>query len=307
MNRLANESSPYLLQHAANPVDWYPWGDEAFQAAKDRDCPIFLSVGYSACHWCHVMEHESFDNTDIAALMNDRFVNIKIDREERPDLDQIYMNSVMAMTGRGGWPMSVFLTHELKPFYCGTYWPPEARMGMPGFRQILTKISEAWRQRREDLEGSSGELADAVAKMSQPAGAAGSCDEALLHSAMGDLLQAADGTYGGFGSAPKFPHPMDLRVLLRCWKRFNNSDALHVVKLSCDRMAAGGIYDHLGGGFARYSTDATWLVPHFEKMLYDNALLTSVYAEAFVATGEAEYEPPTTACKQIKRQARWLR
>ncbi|APZ94387.1 thioredoxin domain-containing protein [Fuerstiella marisgermanici] len=290
MNRLAHESSPYLLQHAANPVDWYPWGDEAFQAAKDRDCPIFLSIGYSACHWCHVMEHESFDNVDIAALMNERFVNIKIDREERPDLDQIYMNSVMAMTGRGGWPMSVFLTHELKPFFSGTYWPPEAKMGMPGFRQILTKISDAWQQRRSDVEGSSGELADIVAKMSQPGGANGSCDEALLHSAMGDLLQAADGTYGGFGSAPKFPHPMDLRLLLRCWKRFNNSDAVHVVKLSCDRMAAGGIYDHLGGGFARYSTDARWLAPHFEKMLYDNGLLTSVYAEAFVATKEPEYE-----------------
>ncbi|MEQ9411911.1 MAG: thioredoxin domain-containing protein [Fuerstiella sp.] len=290
MNRLAHESSPYLLQHASNPVDWYPWCDEAFETARQRNCPIFLSIGYSACHWCHVMEHESFDNPRIAALMNENFVNIKVDREERPDLDQIYMSSVMAMTGRGGWPMSVFLTHELKPFFCGTYWPPEARMGMPGFYQILTKISHAWQTRRQDIEGSSQELASAVQQMTQPRGEPGTPDESLLQAAMSDLLQAADGTFGGFGSAPKFPHPMDLRVLLRCATRFDNTDAQHVVRLTCDRMASGGIYDHLGGGFARYATDARWLVPHFEKMLYDNGLLLSVYAEAFQATREPEYK-----------------
>lgn len=289
MNRLASESSPYLLQHASNPVDWYPWGEEAIQAAKDRDCPIFLSIGYSACHWCHVMEHESFDNAQIAEFMNAHFVNIKVDREERPDLDQIYMSSVLAMTGRGGWPMSVFLTHDLKPFFCGTYWPPEARMGMPGFRQILTRLRDAWHDRRKDIEHTSGELAAAVQKMNRPQGQSGRPDEALLNAAMGDLLQAADGTFGGFGSAPKFPHTMDLRLLLRCAYRFQSKEALHVVRLSCDRMAAGGIYDHLGGGFARYSTDAKWLVPHFEKMLYDNALLTTVYAEALQATEQAEY------------------
>lgn len=289
MNRLANESSPYLLQHARNPVNWFPWGEEAFAEAKERNVPIFLSVGYSACHWCHVMEHESFDNPAIAALMNEHFVNIKVDREERPDLDQIYMNAVMAMTRRGGWPMSVFLTHDLKPFFCGTYWPPEARMNMPGFRQILMKLTEAWQTRRNDIEGSAEELADAVRRMSKPRGATGLPDCRLIQSAMGDLLQAADGQYGGFGSAPKFPHPMDLRLLLRCAKRFGSADALHVVRLTCDRMAAGGIYDHLGGGFARYSTDTRWLVPHFEKMLYDNALLTTVYAELFQETGEVEY------------------
>ena len=289
MNRLAEASSPYLQQHASNPVDWYPWCEEAFEAAEGRGVPVFLSIGYSACHWCHVMEHESFDNESIASLMNERFVNIKVDREERPDLDQIYMSAVMAMNGHGGWPMSVFLNHDRKPFYSGTYWPPESRMNMPGFRQILTKVSEAWRDRREAVDESAEDLARAISAMTRPRGDKGQPDEGLLHGAMGDLLQAADGTYGGFGGAPKFPHPMDLRLLLRCGKRFNNRDATRIVKLSCDRMAAGGIYDHLGGGFARYATDSKWLVPHFEKMLYDNALLTTVYVEAYQETGEPEY------------------
>ncbi|MCA9086525.1 MAG: thioredoxin domain-containing protein, partial [Planctomycetaceae bacterium] len=290
MNRLANESSPYLLQHASNPVDWFPWGDEAFQEARTSNRPIFLSIGYSACHWCHVMEHESFDNPDIAALMNERFVNIKVDREERPDLDQIYMSAVMAMTSRGGWPMSVFLTHDLKPFYGGTYWPPESRMGLPGFRQVLLSISDAWKNRPEQVESSSSELATAVSRMCQPRGEVARPENDLLKSAMHNLLHAADSQFGGFGSAPKFPHPMDLRLLLRCHLRFNSSEALHVVRLTCDRMAAGGIYDHLGGGFARYSTDARWLVPHFEKMLYDNALLVLVYTELFQVTGDPEYQ-----------------
>ncbi len=290
MNRLASESSPYLLQHASNPVDWFPWGEEAFAVARERDCPVFLSIGYSACHWCHVMEHESFDNEAIASLMNESFVNIKVDREERPDLDQIYMSSVMALTGRGGWPMSVFLTPDQKPFFCGTYWPPDPRMGMPGFRQIVSKIAVAWRDRRSDILDNSEQLTTAVRQMSVPAGNAGEPDDTLLRSAMSDLLQAADSRFGGFGSAPKFPHPMDLRLLLRLWVRFGSRDALHVAQLACDRMAAGGIYDHLGGGFHRYSTDAKWLVPHFEKMLYDNALLTSTYAELLQITGSPEHE-----------------
>lgn len=289
MNRLANESSPYLQQHASNPVDWYPWGEEAIELAVERDWPIFLSIGYSACHWCHVMEHESFSNVEIAELMNRGFINIKIDREERPDLDQIYMNSVMALTGRGGWPMSVFLTPDLKPFFCGTYWPPEARINMPGFRQILTQLRAAWDQRRDDINSNAGQLAEAVVQLSQPQGQPGTPDAGLIKSAGQTLLQAFDREFGGFGAAPKFPHPMDLRVLMRCWQSDGKAEMLEAVQVSCDRMAAGGIYDHLGGGFHRYSTDARWLVPHFEKMLYDNGLLTSVYVELLQITGVDRY------------------
>ncbi|QDT47336.1 Glycosyl Hydrolase Family 88 [Symmachiella dynata] len=288
-NRLSGETSPYLLQHAYNPVDWYPWGEEAIQKARDEDRPIFLSIGYSACHWCHVMEHESFENAAIAAVMNERFVNIKVDREERPDLDQIYMNAVQLMTGRGGWPMSVFLTPDLKPFYGGTYFPPEARMGMPGFPDILVRVSEVWQERREELLESAEKLTAAISDMVPPAAADAAPGEETLRSAMQALLRSSDGTHGGFGAAPKFPHPMDIRLLLRCWQRFQNEEALDVVKLALDKMAAGGIYDQLGGGFHRYSTDHRWLVPHFEKMLYDNALLTSSYVEAYQATGDADY------------------
>ena len=284
-NSLGSETSPYLLQHAFNPVDWFPWGDEALSRAKQFSKPIFLSIGYSACHWCHVMEHESFENDDIAALMSDLFVCIKVDREERPDLDQIYMSAVQTMTGRGGWPMSVFLTPDLRPFFGGTYWPPTSRMGMPGFRDILKGVADAWNNRRDDVLRSAEELTGEVVRAASESLPRSVLNLATLRGAMGQILQRVDWQQGGFGGAPKFPHPMDLRVLLRCWQRFGEQEALDAVRLTLDKMANGGIYDQLGGGFHRYSTDAQWLAPHFEKMLYDNALLVPVYLEAFQATG----------------------
>ena len=288
-NRLGGETSPYLLQHALNPVDWFPWGEEALSLAKQLNKPIFLSIGYSACHWCHVMEHESFENAEIAKLMNEHFVCIKVDREERPDLDQIYMTAVQIMTGRGGWPMSVFLTPDLRPFFGGTYWPPFARMNMPGFRDVLAGVNEAWKNRRDDVLRSAGELTDElVTSASRLLPRSGMTLETLRHG-KNELLRIADRKNGGFGGAPKFPHPMDLRLLLRSWKRFGDAETLDVVRLTLDKMAAGGIYDHLGGGFHRYSTDGHWLAPHFEKMLYDNALLTTAYLEAFQATGNPDY------------------
>ncbi|MCA9075390.1 MAG: thioredoxin domain-containing protein [Planctomycetaceae bacterium] len=317
-NRLIDESSPYLLQHAYNPVDWHPWGEEAFALAVEQDKPVFLSVGYSACHWCHVMEHESFESDEIAALMNEHFINIKVDREERPDVDQIYMSAVQLMTQRGGWPMSVFLTPDKRPFYGGTYWPPTSRMGMPGFREILLKIHEVWTDSRDEVTTSATSLVEAVNRMAAPAFERSALNESVLRNAMYELLKSADRRHGGFGGAPKFPHPMDVRVLLRCWKRFGGtasagdarteiasghaaeavareaSEALDVVTLTLDKMARGGIYDHLGGGFHRYSTDARWLVPHFEKMLYDNALLVPAYLElgqAMQSDGSAEPWP----------------
>ncbi|HLJ11437.1 MAG TPA: thioredoxin domain-containing protein [Planctomycetaceae bacterium] len=288
-NRLIHETSPYLRQHAHNPVDWRPWDPEALQAARDLDRPIFLSIGYSACHWCHVMEHESFEDESIAALMNEHFVCIKVDREERPDLDQIYMNAVQLMTRRGGWPMSVFLTPELQPFFGGTYWPPESRMGMPGFRDILREVHKAWTTRRGDVAQTAHELTTHVRGIARMLGDSTDLGESLLRHGMQRLIEIADRRYGGFGGAPKFPHATDLRLLLRCWSRFSEADALAVARLTLDKMAAGGIYDHLGGGFHRYSTDERWLAPHFEKMLYDNALLVPAYLEAFQATGEQEY------------------
>ncbi|GAB4144140.1 MAG: thioredoxin domain-containing protein [Planctomycetaceae bacterium] len=288
-NRLIHESSPYLRQHAFNPVDWYPWGEEALQLARESNRPIFLSIGYSACHWCHVMEHESFENADIAAFMNANFVNIKVDREERPDLDRIYMNSVLAITGRGGWPMSVFLAPDMRPFYGGTYWPPFSRMGMPGFRDVLQKVASAWQTDREKLLAGAEELTEAVQQMSQPRTGEGQPDESLLKVAMETLVDATDWVHGGFGAAPKFPHPMDLRVLLRCAKRFDHQDAGEAVQITLDKMATGGIYDQLAGGFHRYSTDAHWLVPHFEKMLYDNALLVPAYLESAQSTGNVRH------------------
>ena len=288
-NRLARETSPYLQQHAYNPVDWYPWGSEAIETAAKLDRPIFVSIGYSACHWCHVMEHESFEDPGIAALMNDHFINVKVDREERPDLDQIYMSAVTALTGRGGWPMSVFLTPKLEPFYGGTYWPPDSRMGMPGFREVLRQIHAAWINRRDDVESGARELTDAIVEMSRTNSPPQPLDVSLLEVGQATRLRAADRAHGGFGGAPKFPHPMDLRLLLRTAKRFGTAEALEVTQLTFDKMAAGGIYDHLGGGFHRYSTDARWLVPHFEKMLYDNALLTTAYVEAFQVTHEPRY------------------
>jgi uncharacterized protein len=289
-NRLAHETSPYLLQHRDNPVDWYPWGEEALARSKREEKPIFLSIGYSACHWCHVMEHESFENEAIAKLLNDNFVAIKVDREERPDLDQIYMNAVQMLTGHGGWPMSVFLTPELKPFYGGTYWPPSESRGMPGFDQILNAVAEAWKHRREQALAGAEQLTAELQKIAQVGGGeTAELSRKLIDGAISQLGRAFDSTYGGFGQAPKFPHPMDLQLLLREAHRTGKSGYLEMVRLTLDRMAAGGIYDHLGGGFARYSVDARWLVPHFEKMLYDNALLSNAYLDAFLLTGHEDY------------------
>jgi hypothetical protein len=289
MNRLAGETSPYLLQHQANPVDWYPWGPEALERAKQEQKPIFLSIGYSACHWCHVMEHESFENPAIARLMNDNFVCIKVDREERPDLDHIYMNAVQLMTGRGGWPMSVFLTPELQPFYGGTYWPPTGRMGMPGFDQVLTAVANAWQERRQQAIEQAAELTGHISRMVELPISSGELSHQLIDAAGAALERSFDFYHGGFGGAPKFPHPMDLQVLLRLWRRHRRSGLLEMVTTTLDKMAAGGIYDHLGGGFHRYSVDERWLVPHFEKMLYDNSLLATAYTEGFLATGNADY------------------
>jgi uncharacterized protein YyaL (SSP411 family) len=288
-NRLAGETSPYLLQHAANPVDWYPWGEEAMEKARSENKPIFLSIGYSACHWCHVMEHESFENPQIAALMNEHFVNIKVDREERPDLDQIYMSAVMAMTGQGGWPMSVFLTPERKPFFGGTYFPPTDSRGMAGFPRVLSSVQKAWEERREEITESAAEMTEQLRTFGAITKGSGPLDFKLLDQAARTLMRNFDPLHGGFGRAPKFPHPMDLRVLLRHHLRTKDDQALHVVRHTLDKMARGGIYDHLGGGFARYSTDERWLAPHFEKMLYDNALLCSVYLEALQVTGDAGF------------------
>lgn len=291
-NHLAQEISPYLLQHTDNPVEWFPWGPEALNRAREHDKPIFLSIGYSACHWCHVMAHESFEDPGIAALLNQEFVPIKVDREERPELDQLYMEAVQIMTGHGGWPLSVFLTPSQEPFYGGTYWPPRARGGMPGFEQVLLAVAEAWRNRRDEAVVHAQRLAQLLRDTSlttvaeQPAGQRA---ELLLEGAEAALCHSFDPHFGGFGSAPKFPHPLDLRLLLRRWRRTNSTPLLTMVTATLNQMAAGGIYDHVGGGFHRYSTDARWLVPHFEKMLYDNALLAVSYLEAWQVTGNEAY------------------
>jgi uncharacterized protein len=289
MNRLAEEISPYLLQHAHNPVHWFPWGPEALGKAKLEQKPIFLSIGYSACHWCHVMERESFENDAIAERLNDAFVSIKVDREERPDLDQIYMAAVQAMTGRGGWPMSVFLTPDLQPFYGGTYWPQTARMGMPGFDQVLEAVADAWRNRRETVVEQASQLTAEIRRAGEMRLEPRPLQAQTLATAEAAIERAFDHQHGGFGGAPKFPHPMDLRVLLRRWRRAPRDGILKMVTLTLDKMAAGGMYDQLGGGFHRYSVDDRWLVPHFEKMLYDNALLSAAYVEAYQATGQADY------------------
>ncbi len=287
-NHLVNETSPYLLQHASNPVDWHSWGPESLALSKKLNKPIFLSIGYSACHWCHVMEHESFENETIAKLLNEKFVCIKVDREERPDLDQIYMNAVQMMTGRGGWPMSVFLTPELKPFYAGTYWPAKRSRGMPGFDEVIVGVSHAWETKREAVVSTSNKLTEELGKIDQRE-SSGVLSGKLIAGAAEHFRRTFDNTFGGFGSAPKFPSPMGLQLLLRYWHRKRDKHALEMVTVTLDRMAAGGIYDHLGGGFARYSVDARWLVPHFEKMLYDNAQLATTYVEAYQATGNESY------------------
>ena len=282
MNRLAAETSPYLLQHAANPVEWYPWGEEAFARARSEDKPILLSVGYAACHWCHVMEHESFEDERTAAVMNEHFVNVKVDREERPDVDGLYMDAVVSMTGHGGWPMTVFLTPEGKPFYGGTYFPPEPRLNMPAFTEVLLAVAEAYRSRREDVERQAGALVDAIQEASARRPSAEPLESGLLVGAVSALGRQFDPVQGGFGGAPKFPPASTLEFLLRTGR----DDALHMVGLTLDRMSAGGMYDLVGGGFHRYSVDGEWLVPHFEKMLYDNAQLASVYLHAWAAAGE---------------------
>lgn len=288
-NRLINETSPYLLQHAHNPVDWYPWGDEALEKARTDNMPILLSIGYSACHWCHVMERESFENEEIAKLMNDNFINIKVDREERPDLDQIYMNAVQLMTRHGGWPMTVFLTPEGVPFYGGTYFPPEDRYNMPGFPRILIAISEAYRTRPDEVTETAVSMLSELRRMDAARESRESISIELLDKAYNQLARGYDKTHGGFGSAPKFPAPMNLEFLLRYFYRTGNLEAFQMVEHTARRMAEGGMYDQLGGGFHRYATDACWLVPHFEKMLYDNALLTPLYLHLFQQTGEDFY------------------
>jgi uncharacterized protein len=294
VNRLAAETSPYLLQHADNPVDWYPWGEEAFARARAEDLPVLLSVGYAACHWCHVMEHESFEDEEIARLMNERFVPVKVDREERPDVDGLYMDAVVAMTGHGGWPMTVFLTPDGRPFYGGTYFPPEPRQGMPSFLQVLEAVSEAFRARRSDLEQQADVLVDAIRKASERAPSAEPLTSGLLSGVLPALRRVFDPREGGFGPAPKFPAASTIDLLLRLHAANGDGEALSMARLTLDKMAEGGMYDLLGGGFHRYSVDAHWLVPHFEKMLYDNALLASAYLHAWLVTGEERYRRVTT-------------
>jgi hypothetical protein len=288
-NRLASETSPYLLQHAHNPVDWYPWGPEAFELARREDRPVLLSVGYSACHWCHVMERESFENDEIAALMNRLFVSIKVDREERPDVDQIYMQAVQSMTGRGGWPMTVFLTPDGVPFYGGTYFPPVDRHGLPAFPRLLQSIADAYHGRRGEVLESGRQLVESMRQSERLTRSASLLTREVLVGAYLGLSAEFDERDGGLGQAPKFPQPMAWEAILRVWKRTGDARALHMLRHTLARMARGGIYDQLGGGFHRYSVDGQWLVPHFEKMLYDNAQLASLYLHVWLATGEAEY------------------
>ncbi|MFO7321789.1 MAG: thioredoxin domain-containing protein [Chloroflexota bacterium] len=288
MNRLQYETSPYLRQHAGNPVDWYPWGEEALERARADDKPILLSVGYSACHWCHVMAHESFEDPATAKLMNDLYVNVKVDREERPDVDDIYMQAVQAMTGQGGWPMTVFLLPDGRPFYGGTYFPPEPRHGMPSFRQILLGVADAYNNRREEVERAAEQLTQTLNRdILGIGGDETALTRELLDSAIDNFARNFDSTHGGFAGAPKFPNPMNLEYLLRSYERTGDRRALDMVTLTLRKMARGGIYDQIGGGFHRYSVDAIWLVPHFEKMLYDNAQLSRLYLHAYQATGDA--------------------
>jgi uncharacterized protein YyaL (SSP411 family) len=290
-NRLAREKSPYLLQHQHNPVDWYAWGDEAFARAREENRPIFLSIGYSTCHWCHVMERESFENPEVAAFLNAHFVSIKVDREERPDVDKIYMTFVQATSGQGGWPLNVFLTPELKPFFGGTYFPPDSRYGRPGLLQLLRQVHELWQTRRAVLANSAADIHARLEELSVSGDRLSGLvlTAAVVRDAGARLKQTYDAQHGGFGPAPKFPQPSQPQLLLRSATRFRDAEAVRMVLDTCDRMAAGGIHDHLGGGFARYSVDAEWLVPHFEKMLYDNAQLAQLYLDACLVSGETRY------------------
>jgi uncharacterized protein YyaL (SSP411 family) len=306
MNRLADETSPYLKQHKDNPVDWYPWGEEAFARAQAEDRPILLSVGYAACHWCHVMAHESFEDQATAEVMNDLFVNVKVDREERPDVDAIYMEAVQALSGHGGWPMTVFLTPDGRPFFGGTYFPKTARQGLPSFTEVCQAMSAVWHERRDDVLTQATELTTALGRSGQIA----STGEPLpgpeaLAAARNILLQRFDNRWGGFGGAPKFPQPDLLEMLLRAYLRDGSEDTLGMVTVTLDAMAAGGMYDHLGGGFARYSTDDRWLVPHFEKMLTDQGLLVAVYLHAWKVTGEDRFlQVLTETIEYVRRDLR---
>ena len=289
-NRLIHETSPYLLQHAHNPVDWYPWSEEAFEKAKKENKPVLLSIGYSACHWCHVMERESFENEKIAALMNELFVNIKVDREERPDLDEIYMNAVQMLTGRGGWPMTMFLTPEGKPFYGGTYFPPEDRQGMPGFPRILQGVAQAYRERPADVEKSVGQILETLHHMAESQPSENDFAPGIIAESCEKIARAYDSENGGLGQAPKFPNPGVYELFLRYYSESGDERYLTMVAQTLSKMAQGGIYDHVGGGFHRYSVDAKWLVPHFEKMLYDNAQLLRIYSQAYLITREPLYK-----------------
>ena len=280
-NRLSLETSPYLLQHKNNPVDWFPWSEEALTAAKVLDKPILLSIGYSACHWCHVMERESFENAGIAVLMNENFINIKVDREERPDLDSIYMSAVQSIAGHGGWPLPVFLTPEGKPFHGGTYFPPVDRQGMPGFPKVLEAVSNAYKNQREQIESASDRLVDHIKAFTKFPDSELEISDNISKTAYEDIESQVDMIHGGLKGAPKFPQPMIYEFLLKHHARTNHAESLSIVTKTLDKMAYGGIYDHLGGGFHRYSTDAVWLVPHFEKMLYYNALLVRLYLHAY--------------------------
>ncbi|MCX7877109.1 MAG: thioredoxin domain-containing protein, partial [Ignavibacteria bacterium] len=289
-NRLIKEKSPYLLQHAYNPVNWYPWGDEAFEKAREEDKPIFLSIGYSTCYWCHVMEREVFENEEIAEEMNRIFINIKLDREERPDIDRIYMAALQAMTGSGGWPMSMFLNHELKPFYGATYIPPYPKHGIPGFINVIRGIEEAWRLRRNEINNTGDKIIKYIGEVSENKFEDAELTEEILSSALNQFRNSFDEEYGGFGSAPKFPRPPGINFLLRVAYRYNDKESLDMAFKTLNQMIRGGIYDHIGGGFHRYSVDRYWHVPHFEKMLYDQAQLCVNYTEAFQLTANRNFE-----------------
>lgn len=288
-NRLVNESSPYLKQHAYNPVDWYPWGEEAFETARSQNKPIFLSIGYSTCHWCHVMERESFENETIAQLMNERFVCIKVDREERPDLDEVYMQSAQLLTGQGGWPLSVFLVPDLRPFYAGTYFPPTDAFGRPGFPRVLASLSEAYKNRGDEVVDQARQIAEAIVQNMKGLEREGRLSIEAVNSCVSEILADFDDVHGGFGQAPKFPPAFALMLLLRQFSLTRDNRYLNPAIFTLDAMARGGIFDQIGGGFHRYSTDSMWLVPHFEKMLYDNALLSQVLLEAYQVTGRPDF------------------
>ena len=288
MNRLSKENSPYLLQHAGNPVDWFPWGSEAFTKAAEEDKPVFLSIGYSTCHWCHIMEKESFEDEEIAGMMNDAFVSIKVDREERPDIDGIYMQVCQMLTGSGGWPLTIIMTPDKKPFFAGTYFPKESRFGRPGMKELISRIKNIWLTKRDDINRSASEITEAVSR--QIDSAPDELDKNIFEKAFAEFRERFDSEYGGFGSAPKFPSPHNLSFLVRYYKSYKDEDALMMAAKTLDEMRQGGIYDHIGFGFHRYSTDRQWLVPHFEKMLYDQALLTISYVEMYQATGKEIYK-----------------